>query len=106
MSYLLIAFFLFLIAFCFVQRKAVRVLPEATILLSLIAIWLVIYPSYATGIANWLGVGRGADLLLYICFVFGVIVIVFLGVSIKKNHDDLTDLARYVAISNARKGDK
>lgn len=71
------------------------------ILLSILMIVSVIFPKILTEVAHFLGVGRGADLLLY---VFVVVFIFYVLNNYLKQQDqrkDLYRLARRVAISEA-----
>lgn len=67
----------------------------------LIAFVTVIFPDLTTQAANWVGVGRGADLLLYL------LVIAFLGYAVasfrRMNHFEnrITDLSRELAIARS-----
>lgn len=66
-----------------------------------IALLAIIFPDLINGIANLMGVGRGADLLLY------GLIIVFVGNSIvaQRRHrlleSEITKLARSVALSQS-----
>lgn len=73
------------------------------------AVWTVagiaiIYPAFPQTVANLIGVGRGADLILYL------FVLAFLGVSFYfysryvRLQGQLTDVVRHLAIQNARHG--
>ncbi|HWL61108.1 MAG TPA: DUF2304 domain-containing protein [Microbacteriaceae bacterium] len=83
------------------RRVALRRL--GTILLVFAAIAAIVFPEITGTIANFLGVGRGADLLLY-----GTVV-AFLGFAfttrIEKRRVDaqLTQIARAQAIASARR---
>jgi len=71
------------------------------LLLLVVLVVAVIFPSLVTQLANFVGVGRGTDLLLY-----GLIV-VFIGNSLvqqrrhRKTELEITRLARLFAIENA-----
>jgi hypothetical protein len=70
------------------------------LLLSFAAIFLVIYPKESGVIANALGVGRGADLLLYFCFMAGVLLILLVHLKFRQQNIMITELARKVALSH------
>lgn len=72
--------------------------------LSLSAIFFVIYPEESALIANLLGVGRGADLLLYLCFMSGVLLILLVHLKFRQQSIMITELARKVALNNAATG--
>lgn len=71
------------------------------LLLSSAAIFFVIYPEESGVIANVLGVGRGADLLLYFCFMAGVLLILLVHLKFRQQNIMITELARKVALNNA-----
>jgi hypothetical protein len=71
------------------------------LLLSLAAIFFVIYPEESGLIANALGVGRGADLLLYFCFMAGVLLILLVHLKFRQQSIMITELARKIALDNA-----
>ena len=106
---LLIVALLGLMAILLVPRKGARPLAirRLTYLLLLLAgIAAVIAPGWLSWLAELVGVGRGADLLLY------VFVLVFISHSMasKSRHaasdQRFTDLARVVAIGNAEPADE
>lgn len=66
------------------------------------AIFAILFPSSLTAVANFFGIGRGTDLLLY---VFIIMVMIFAVATIRaKARSDarVTDLARAVALLEAR----
>ena len=70
------------------------------------AVLAIIFPNILTAIANFFGVGRGTDLLLY---VFIVMVLLFAVATVRaKARSDarVTDLARAVALMEARLNEK
>jgi hypothetical protein len=66
-----------------------------------LGIGMVIMPDMTNRFAALVGVGRGADLLLYLGFVGSVFVFLLLYVRVRTLETDLTELARSVAISSA-----
>ena len=66
------------------------------------AIILVISPSVATQIAQWLTVGRGADLVIYISIVLLGVLWVRLFLRGRAEKRQITILTRTIAISGAR----
>lgn len=85
------------------RGQAIRKIVYALLFVG--AVFAVIFPNLVSTIAEFVGVGRGTDLLLY-----GLIV-VFLGTAFSLRRRTLiqersiTDLARAIAISNARTHD-
>ena len=63
---------------------------------------LVWNPTWATAIANSIGVGRGADLLLYLWVIASGAFLLLLFAQQRRQMAVITVLARHVAISEAR----
>lgn len=94
---------------------AVKVLPGErslalkrifALLFVLTAVLAIIFPGMLTLVAHFFGIGRGTDLLLY---VFIVMVLVFAVATVRaKARSDarVTDLARAVALMEARLTEK
>ncbi|MGR4009510.1 DUF2304 family protein [Leucobacter sp. 1207-22] len=90
---------------------AVKILPGErslalkrifALLFVLAAVLAIIFPGMLTSVAHFFGIGRGADLLLY---VFIIMVLVFAVATIRaKARSDarVTELARAVALMDAR----
>lgn len=70
--------------------------------LFLMAAVLVVFPDLTTVIAHALGVGRGADLLLYFSLVTGIYVALLLYLRIRELEQKIADLVRAVAVRDAR----
>lgn len=66
-----------------------------------LAIYFILFPDYTTTIAKKLGVGRGTDLLFYICILFFLFVIIKLFNRIRRLENTLTELVRKNAKENA-----
>lgn len=73
------------------------------LLISLLSIYLVLNPNIAGLMANFLGVGRGADLLLYLSFALGIILFLAIQLKIRRLNQSLTELVRYIAITTVNK---
>ena len=71
--------------------------------LAVIAVVMVVRPDWANGVAHFLGVGRGADLVVYL----GIsgLAFLWLGLYTRQREMDvrLTELARRLAILQAEK---
>lgn len=101
---LLVAFFAFFAFIVVVPGKGSRHLAVRRLLLLAVfalGIFTVIFPSVTSEVAVFVGVGRGADLVLY------ALVVVFVGNSLftagKFRHQEreITQLARALAIAEA-----
>lgn len=65
------------------------------------SLFFVLNPMATTRLANFLGVGRGTDLLIYVTFIFLVFIFISTLVGFRKLENTLTELAREQAISAA-----
>lgn len=63
--------------------------------------YAVIRPSDVTRIAQFVGVGRGTDLLLYLLIVTFVFVMINFYMQMKASERRVTDLARAIAVQQA-----
>jgi len=61
-------------------------------------------PSHASDLAEWAGVGRGVDLIIYIWVVISLLVMLNLHLKLRAQLELITSLARSTAIANARNG--
>jgi len=62
----------------------------------------IVRPQLLTTVAGWLGVGRGADLLLYALIVAFSFVTINIYLKFKDYEEQVTLIARRLAISEAR----
>lgn len=95
----LLIVFLIAIVFFYFNRLRTRLLDRLIFfVLALVGIVLIARPDWANDIAHFLGVGRGADLLVYIGFT--AVAFLFLALYTRQRQMDvrLTELARRIAI--------
>lgn len=100
---LILALILFIV---YVYRLR-SVLLERVIYLvcALVGVIFVIAPELSTKIANWLGIGRGADLLIYLFIIVGLFYAVSLRARIKRNEEQITSLVRRIALDAPLQGE-
>ena len=82
--------------------RKVRFVSIGMILASGAAMFLVWDPAVTTVVAKVLGIGRGADLVMYFFLVFVAFQLVLLHVKLRTQMTLLTELARRVAIDSAQ----
>jgi hypothetical protein len=102
---LLIAGLLGTFGYAMSQRR--RSWPLSVVMMALAAcgVVFVLVPDVTNSIASAVGVGRGADLILY-CFVLIMLVAVFnIHLRIRSSLDTTTELARAIALLSARSPD-
>jgi hypothetical protein len=94
-------FFLIVLLAAISLLRGSRILAMVLFSCALGAVVLVWYPDLATEIANLLGVGRGADLLLYIWFAVSGVLLLGAYLRIRRLSEELTELVRAVALMQA-----
>lgn len=94
--------FLMLFLVSLVRLKKVRSFAIFLSVISVIGGYFVWSPVALTKIANYIGVGRGADLLLYIFFIFVVFELLIVKLREKEKEELFTLLIRKLAISEAK----
>jgi len=67
-----------------------------------LAVFFILSPELSNKLANKLGVGRGADLLFYICILFFLFITLKLFSHIRRLEKTITDLVRQQAKEEAK----
>ena len=88
---------LLVIYYLMLMRSAVAELAFL-IVVSGISVFFILFPNKTNIIANKLGVGRGADLLFYVCILLFLFFVLKLFVRIKRLEKKLTEIVRKDAI--------
>lgn len=85
------------------QRLCSRLLHRLILLgLGLSATVLIVVPNLSTRMAEWAGVGRGVDLLIYLGFVGMAFTTVILYSHVRASEERLTEVVRSIAILHAK----
>jgi hypothetical protein len=77
---------------------AVGLLAVAAALAGLYFVW---FPAHATALAEFAGIGRGVDLIVYIWVVISLIMLLNLHLKLRAQMEVITALARTIALANA-----
>jgi len=96
---LLSSLLVLLALFVTLQRISSRGVRFTVLAMLAIGAYFVWRPDHATAVAQTLGVGRGADLLMYFWVVITCSVILLLYLKIVQMNRMLTELARRLALS-------
>jgi hypothetical protein len=67
------------------------------------AVLFILFPDWTSVLAKKLGVGRGTDLVLYICIVLFYFVVLKLYARMRKLEQQITDLIRKQALDEVEK---
>jgi hypothetical protein len=79
------------------QRRAPLV-AGITILAAAAGLYFVWSPSHATVLAEFVGVGRGVDLILYLWVLISLLILFNLHLKLRSQMELITNLAREVAL--------
>jgi small membrane protein len=101
-QYVLTAGLLLCLLYALVQRRKSRLVSFLISAVAAAGIYFVQFPDTTNTIAHWMGVGRGADLVLYCWLVISLVVSLNLQFKILKLQGSLTDLAREIALQAPR----
>jgi hypothetical protein len=74
-----------------------------TILFTIFAIGMIVFPNSANSLAHFFGVGRGADLLLYVLTISFIFTLLKNYIYAKKQQGLTTTLVRKIALMEAEK---
>ena len=91
---------LVLIPYAYVQRTTSHVIPVLMTTIGVVGLYFVWLPDHANDLAHLVGVGRGADLVLYCWIVISLIVALNLHIVARSNLRLITQLARHIALSD------
>lgn len=80
------------------------VVADAVVVMLFISagIVFVLFPELTTRIANKLGVGRGTDLIVYVCIVFFLFVIIRLYARLRRLEQMITRIVRDNTLRSAK----
>jgi small membrane protein len=83
------------------ERRRSPVVGMLSLLAAGSALYLVWVPTHASTFADWAGVGRGVDLIIYIWVVISLLVLLNLHLKLRGQLELITALARHTAIATA-----
>jgi small membrane protein len=93
---------LVLIPYGYAQRTTSRAIPAVMTTIGVVGLYFVWLPDHANDVAHLVGVGRGADLVLYCWIIISLTVALNLHIVARSNLRLITELARYIALSEPR----
>ena len=85
----------------FVQLAQSPLVGGLVIIVALFGAYLVWMPESATQIAHYVGIGRGADLLLYIWVLISFSVLLAIYLAVRGQLQIITALARRIALAES-----
>jgi small membrane protein len=100
-QFILTALLLGVALYAWQEHRRSPVVGTLSMVAATTAIYLVWAPSHASDLAEFAGVGRGVDLIIYIWVVISLLVLLNLHLKLRVQLELITALARQIAIANA-----
>ena len=97
-QYVLVAGLLVSLLYALTQRRRSRLVTVAIGITSLTGVYFVVVPEQTQNLAHWVGVGRGADLVMYCWIVISLVVSLSLYFRILRVESGVTALVRELAL--------
>ncbi|MGZ3838513.1 MAG: DUF2304 family protein [Flavisolibacter sp.] len=91
-------------AYSYVKFRSSHVDALLIFLFALSGLVFTFFPDLANRLAHLLGVGRGADMVFYLCILFFFFLIIKLYAKVRKLEQALTELVRQKSLAEAREG--
>ena len=90
----------------FAQLPQIPLVGSIAIVAAVFGAYIVWMPDHATYLANLIGIGRGADLVLYVWVLISSAVLLLLYLNIREQLQLITELVRSMALAEARRPSK
>jgi small membrane protein len=84
------------------ERRRSAMVATSALIVATAGLYLVWVPSHASTVADWVGVGRGVDLIIYVWVVISLLVLLNMHLKLWAQLELITALARQIAIANAK----
>ena len=88
--------------YAFTEYRRTPLVASLSAIVAGCGLYFVWFPDKSTRLAELVGIGRGADLMLYTWACISLLVILNLHLKLRTQLELITVLARTIAISNAR----
>jgi hypothetical protein len=89
----------------FAQLPQIPLVGGVVICAALFGAYIVWMPDHATYLANLIGIGRGADLVLYVWVLISCAILFLLYLNLREQLQLITALARRMALTDAAGGE-
>jgi small membrane protein len=87
--------------YAWVESRRSPIVAVLSLIAALAGLYFVWFPSHSTRVAEFAGVGRGVDLILYLWVCISLIVLLNLHLKLRTQHELITALARRIALTDA-----
>ena len=100
---LILMFVFLLLLLRILQQRAIGAIFKAvSILLIVTAFYIVMFPEVTNRVAKFAGVGRGADLTIYICMAVGAYLLTVCYLRLKDTELRIARLVQHLALQDYR----
>jgi hypothetical protein len=101
-QFVLSALLLGIALYSWTEHRRAPAIGFVSMLAALTGLYFVWFPTHTTRLAEFVGIGRGVDLILYLWVVISLIILLNLHLKLRAQMEVITVLARELAISRAR----
>lgn len=91
----------FVCLYAFTQRSKSKFVSYVVIFCSICGFYFLAFPEHTSLVANFVGVGRGVDLIFYVWIVISLVILLNLHFKLRSHMELITSLARKIAILEA-----
>ena len=91
-----------ILLYAWTEYRRSPVVALLSLIVTTAGLYFVWFPTHSTLIAEWVGIGRGVDLILYTWVCISLIVLLNLHLKLRTQTELITTLARKLAIADAR----
>ncbi len=98
------ALLLGILLYSWLQYRRSPVVALAAVIAVCGGLFFVWFPSYATALAEFVGIGRGVDLVMYVWVVISLLIVLNLHLKLRSQMELITELAREIAVLKAEAG--
>lgn len=88
------------LVYAWVEYRRSPLVGALSILAGLAGLYFVWMPSHSTRVAEFVGIGRGVDLILYLWVCISLTVMLNLHLKLRAQQETITKLARSIATAN------
>ena len=92
---------LWIIAYAWAEHRRVPLIATMAVFVAAAGLYFVWLPAHASSLAAFAGIGRGADLILYVWLVISLILFLDLHLKLRSQTEIITTLARELTIAKS-----
>lgn len=92
--------------YAWTEYRRAPVIGVAAVLAAGGGLYFVWIPSHATALAEFVGIGRGVDLIIYVWVVISLLIVLNLHLKLRSQMELITELAREIAILKGHSGQR